>query len=382
MPSYENIEVSFANGTSDFGVLYQKTAIAETAAAVATETLSRLLELSTTANASAVAWYAYAVAVDERANATDAETLKWTATLALSTTANATSEWTGNLTLALASSAVASAAATIRPIFAYNSVAAATSALIGARKGVATLTSTAVASGTLYEAYSVRLSSAGVATAAVTAVKKAWATETSSGVATSSIVSIGARTSYALESAAVARGSLTLQLRAVSALVSTANATSSLRSAFFAGSAYWCNAHTTAVSTWDIPINSAAQVGSTIFAAGAAGLYRLQDDSTEVVLAEIVYDLSDFNTAQRKKFDVVYVAGDSAGPFTVTATNEQGTWDYSTHLAEAEQATNQRAQLGRGLVSRYMRFTLANPDGGMFSVNEVGVMLGETTRRR
>jgi hypothetical protein len=382
MPTYENIEVSCANATSDFGSLHQYTSVTELAEAVATATTSRLLELSTTAEATSSAWFAYAAAVDERANATDTESLKWTSTLALGTSANATAEWTSSLTLALASSAAATAAADGRPVFAYNSLAAATAALTGARKSVAVLTGTAEATSGLYEAYSALLTSSAVASSAYVVQRTTHQSETSSAAATSAFTGLAARVVYSLSSAAVAHDAPTLQLHATGAYGATANAYATLRSLALGGTAYWSNAHTTAAATWDIGINSAVQSGATIYAAGPAGLYRLQDDSSEEVFAEIVYDLSDFNSIQRKKFDVIYVAGDSAGPFGVVATNEQGSWEYTTHLPEAAAATNHRAQLGRGLISRYLRVTLSNPDGGMFSVNEVSFLLGDTPRRR
>jgi hypothetical protein len=382
MPTYENVEVSCANATSDFGALYHKTAVTGLAEAVAAATISRTLEISTTAEATSAAWYAYAAAVNERAHATDAETLKWTSTLVLGASANATADWYSSLTLALASSAAATATATARPIFAYNSVAAATAALIGARKGVATLTETAQATSGLYEAYAALLTSSAVAASTYVVQRTTHQSEASSGVAISAFTGLAARVVYTLQTTAAATATLTPQLHATSTWTSTANAFDTLRSLALAGTAYWSNAHTTAAATWDIDINSAVQSGATIYAAGAAGLYRLQDDSSEEVVAEVVYDLSDFNSIQRKKFDVIYVAGDSAGPFGVTATNEQGSWDYTTHLPEATAATNHRAQLGRGLISRYLRVTLTNPDGGMFSVNEVSFLLGDTPRRR
>jgi len=247
---------------------------------------------------------------------------------------------------------------------------------------VATLTSTAQATGALYEAYSALLTSSAVATSAYTVVRTAHQSETSSGDATSAFTGLSARVTYSLQSAAVATGAVDTHLYATQALTSTANAFDALRSLALGGTAYWSNARTTAVSTWTIDVNSVAQSGGTIYAAGPGGLYKLQDDSTETVVAEIVYDLSDFNSIQRKKYDVIYIAGDAVGPFGVTTTNEQGSWDYLTHLPEATAATNHRAQLGRGLISRYLRVTLSNPDGGMFSVNEVSFLLGDTPRRR
>ncbi len=147
--------------------------------------------------------------------------------------------------------------------------------------------------------------------------------------------------------------------------------------------AYWVNPRTTAAARWgDLAVNSIVEIEGRVFGATAAGIVELTPEEGTVD-ARIVWDLLDLGVAEQKVVQGAYVAGQSAAPFAITATTKQGSWEYTTHRTDgSEQSDNHYTPLGRGLLSRFYRFEMANTDGAPFSVDDVRVLMGATQRRR
>jgi hypothetical protein len=133
-----------------------------------------------------------------------------------------------------------------------------------------------------------------------------------------------------------------------------------------------------------MPFESMVEVEGEVYAAGADGIYLLdstKDDDGDKVAAEVRWDLLTLNTPFRHRPGFVLLGGAAAGPLNVRVTNIQGKFDYPTHLSKNVKDSNLRAQLAKGLNSRYIRFAVTNPNGVHFSIADAQVEVIEMSRR-
>ena len=206
----------------------------------------------------------------------------------------------------------------------------------------------------------------------------------SANVTATALVHSVAKATYV--SRGVASASVLLKQEANQILVSTAVATAVFWEAVAATYAgLWANSFTMAPGTWTgLPFNSMIEIDGVLYGAGAEGLYKMvdgvDDDGTEISAA-IVYDLEDFDDQQKKRFGTAYIGGTSAGRLNLQVLNEQGRFNYKTHLPATTKTTNFRAIFGRALQSRYVRLTITNPGGVDFSYNDLKVEVVSLSRR-
>lgn len=171
----------------------------------------------------------------------------------------------------------------------------------------------------------------------------------------------------------------------VETLVSYAEAEESLK--FPTPSVYpvfWSNTIGAIGATWDgLPFNSMIEVDGVMYAAGAAGLFRLTDlgsDAGSDVLSTVEWDLVDVNNSDYKqRARSIYINAKADGPFTVKVENKQGAFTYQTEQASTSKTVNHRAPIGRGITSRAMRLTLQQ--NRYCSVGDINLGSGDTTRR-
>jgi hypothetical protein len=188
-----------------------------------------------------------------------------------------------------------------------------------------------------------------------------------------------------LISTAVASSVVSGKLSAHQVLLSTANATSHIILEDTTLQALWMNPVTTAAATWSgMPFESMVEVYGEIYAAGRDGIYQLTetaDDAGDAVAAEVRWDLLTLNTPFRHRPGSVLLGGSAAGRLNVRVTNIQGKFDYPTHLSKNAKDSNLRALLAKGLNSRYIRFSVTNPNGVHFSIVDAQVEVIELSRR-
>jgi hypothetical protein len=154
------------------------------------------------------------------------------------------------------------------------------------------------------------------------------------------------------------------------------------------GGAFWANTEKLASATWDqVPFDSYIMHQGQLLAAGDAGLYKFggDTDAGTQINAKVRSDLTDFDSAMKKCFEVATVGATSSAPFRITVTTEMGSFVYQTRKPSAMFPTNHLAPIGRGLVGRYVRMEIDNQvagfEGSDFSVNDVSIRVGETTRK-
>ena len=285
----------------------------------------------------------------------------------VTSTANATSV-TPYQPLVLALVSTANAVATVYSVFVAK----------------ATYVSTANATSSLVSSKAITLSSSAAAASTALDTRVVLIDLSSSGVAVSVLAGSGATTSL-LKSSAVASSVVSATLAAHQILLSTADATSHIIISDAALQAFWVNPGTAAAGTWGgMPFESMVGLENEMYAAGTDGIYRLEteaDDDGVRIDAEVRWDLLRFDTPMRHRPGVVLLAGFSAGPLNVRVTNEQGKFDYPTHLDKNTKDSNLRAKLGKGLSSRYIRLAVTNPNGVAFSITDAQIEIIELSRR-
>jgi hypothetical protein len=299
-----------------------------------------------------------------------------------SSTAHATDEVFGAaVTFNLTSTANATNTYTVPRDADYVSVADATNTLIATRRSTESFASTARAVNTLHAAKALVFTATGAAVDTGVFTRRPQGVEVSTGVATDTAVAVR-RVVYSDSTAGVAVGAvINLKWTAHEVLSASADAENYLSTS---DPLYglWFNTKSMGASLWTgLRVNSLIEVNGEVYGATSAGLVKMEHGA-QTIVSEVVWDLVDFDDAQLKKVDMAYVAGDSVAPFQFDVTTSEGTWSYATHLPSAESPMNHRATLGKGLRARYYRFAVSNPDGADFGVNDVGVLIGDTSRRR
>jgi len=265
-----------------------------------------------------------------------------------------------------------------------SSTAEATSSTLVVFTNVAKYVSTAHAVSSVVERESTSLSSTAAATEAVLGVRAVRLTLVSTG-AVSALVAASNLTRLILKSTALASSVVSGKLSSYQILLSSADATSYIILPDTTLQAFWVNPATTAVGTWGgMPFESMVEREGEMYAAGEDGIYWLETEASDGgvrIDAELRWDLLRFNTPMRHRPGVVLLAGFSAGPLNVRVVNEQGRFDYPTHLDKNTKDSNLRAKLGKGLTSRYIRLAVTNPNGVAFSITDAQIEIIELSRR-
>lgn len=332
--------------------------------AEATDDLSFRRGLSLTSNAVAddIATGRADSTITLTSNALAVALVSWRLTLSLASNAEATDDLTFRRGLSLTSNAVAVGTALAAITTTVVSAATAVAVLEGRRAFL--LASTAVAEATLVGQRIVtqQMTSDAVAVAVLTGA---------------------ARISMTLVSDAVAQAQASTVAQMMATIESNAEAEAKLRLPDTTFPALWTNTTTAAAASWDgVPFNSMIEVAGNVYAAGPDGLYRIvpkEKDNGLRFTTEVLWDLTDFGSAKRKRLGAVYVAGYAKSGFTVSVTNHQGSFEYAARLPAHVHATNHRAVPGKGLDSQFYRIGVTS--AGYCEVKGVIVDTLETDRR-
>lgn len=200
-----------------------------------------------------------------------------------------------------------------------------------------------------------------------------------------STVSIVRAMTMSLTATAAASDSIAQHLVATTSLVSRGVAYDFIVEDL-TGAALWMNTETTALARFpSYPFSGLAQRGEYLLAVGDAGLYVIDtggNDAGADIESSVLTGMMDFGDPYKKVLDGLLLAGTSEGKLDVTVFSAQGEFTYATHLSAADDAKNNRAQLGRGFNSVYYGFEFNNRASNDFVVADARVEVGATKRKR
>lgn len=205
---------------------------------------------------------------------------------------------------------------------------------------------------------------AGDASSTVIGTALVIAEEAATAEATESVVAGGSRVAIVAD-AAVASETVTPNLHATTSVSSEADGTETLRTSADVIKAFWNNTHTGAAALWTgLPFNSMVARNGRLYGAGPDGIFEIVKDANDdgdPINSEVLWDLDDFGSMQRKRPFAAYIDGSSYGPFTVRFTSEQGRYTYKSIHPGTRKATMHRADIGRGQdATRYRVGVLQN----------------------
>lgn len=151
--------------------------------------------------------------------------------------------------------------------------------------------------------------------------------------------------------------------------------------------AWVMNTETTATSIYgNAGYQSMAVVGGKLCAVGPTGFVILegQDDDGLNVNAEVASGFADYGVPQLKRVEGAFFSYTSDGTLQVKADvyGYTGTgYEYGVELRAAAAPRTSRAVPGKGLVSRYWRWTVSNVDGADFKIFDASLDVAISTRR-
>jgi hypothetical protein len=154
----------------------------------------------------------------------------------------------------------------------------------------------------------------------------------------------------------------------------------------FGSKAWVMNTQTGGLTTYDnFQFTSLAEYKGVIYATSASGVYALTGDTDEgrVIEAEVKTGFLDFGVEQTKRISDIFV-GYTGGQleFDVETFDLPGeVYTYPMEEREAGAPRNNRVKPGRGLSSRYWRFSIRNVDGAAFQLYDVTPDIAASKRR-
>lgn len=142
---------------------------------------------------------------------------------------------------------------------------------------------------------------------------------------------------------------------------------------------YAVNYLTGALTTYsDFDFNGFTQHAGDAFAWRADGLYRLGAESTEVIQMLADFGASDYGDAHLKRTEAAYVGVRTDGECYMRVTADDGVERVYRLLGDGNQ---KRAQLAKGVASRYWNLRLELADASFATIDNVELAVGVTQRR-
>jgi len=153
------------------------------------------------------------------------------------------------------------------------------------------------------------------------------------------------------------------------------------------------NTETGAVSAYEnFAFHSFGKLGDVCLGANVLGIFALggEDDDGQDITAYLRTGFADFkgieglDNEQLKRLTDIYVGYRSDGALELVMRLDGEDAEYTYPLpahALAAGLTRQRAQLGRGMKSRYWQIELRNVAGADFELDEIGLLLKTISRK-
>jgi hypothetical protein len=151
--------------------------------------------------------------------------------------------------------------------------------------------------------------------------------------------------------------------------------------------AWVMNTETGGLSNYDnFGYDSIAEHNGKLYATSPNGIYEIdgETDDGRAIDAELQTGFLDFDRDEKKRLSDIYVSYTGGAlectlePYTVA----NGTvYTYEMEEREADAPRNNRIKVGKGVASRYWRFTFNNVSGADFQIHDVAVEAGISKRR-
>lgn len=171
------------------------------------------------------------------------------------------------------------------------------------------------------------------------------------------------------------------------AIVAVAQATEVLWANDFGALAWVLNTETGGLSTYDnFGFSSIAVHDGVVYATSPEGVFALtaDKDQNRNVEAELQTGMMDFEIPTTKRISDVFV-GYTGGQLEYSVETYDGAdgevYSYEMPERDAAAPRNNRVKPGRGLSSRYWRFTVKNIDGADFQLHDQTAIIGASNRR-
>lgn len=154
----------------------------------------------------------------------------------------------------------------------------------------------------------------------------------------------------------------------------------------FAAMAWVLNPETGGVSTYDnFGFESLAVHQGKMYATSPEGIFVLDNDTDEgrFISSSVKTGFLDFTRDETKRLSDFYMSytGGILELSVETYKGPQEVYTYTVEERELNAPQNNRIKIGKGLSSRYWRFTLENVDGADFQVYDMDAVVGVSNRR-
>jgi len=170
-------------------------------------------------------------------------------------------------------------------------------------------------------------------------------------------------------------GSVALRLPALQLMTIGGNASSGTGTGTSAANTVVMHSESQALSTYsNFPFNSYAAFNGVFLAADGNGIFALTGDTDDgtLIQANARVGITDFNTSHLKRVDRIYVGYQTTGDLVLKIFTDGGVErDYALRSNQFPGLHSNAARLGKGLISRYWQFEIANVNGANFTLNEL-----------
>lgn len=169
-------------------------------------------------------------------------------------------------------------------------------------------------------------------------------------------------------------------------LIDTVNVIGIPWAADFNAIAWVMNTETTGLSNYtNFDFTSIASHDGVVYVTSNNGVYALTNDTDDgrYIAAEVQTGFLDLGREETKRISDVYV-GYTGGQLELDVETYDGPQDVYTYTMEeraADAPRNNRIKTGKGLSSRYWRFSFRNLDGADFQVYDTSAVVGVSKRR-
>lgn len=131
--------------------------------------------------------------------------------------------------------------------------------------------------------------------------------------------------------------------------------------------------------------DSYCKLGSTLYGAGADGIYELDSSGTDngtAIDAQFTLGNVDFGSEYLKRVESLYAAYRSTGDVLVTVTMDEGRpYTYVMKHDGYDTLRQRRVPIGKGLKGKYVQLKIANTGGASFGFDTFNLLAHETVRR-
>lgn len=167
-------------------------------------------------------------------------------------------------------------------------------------------------------------------------------------------------------------------------VIASAQASDWIWSKDFGAIAWVLNTKTGGLWNYDnFGFTSLAFHAGSLYATSPEGLFLLdaEDDDGRTISSVSKTGFLDFGTEEKKRISDIYVGYTGGDLECDVETYDSLSYTYEMEQRDADAPHNSRIKPGRGLSSRYWRFTLRNIGGADFQIQDVAVNIAKSNRR-